>query len=144
MICVLSVLILLSCKKSATESDGSDSNSTVPVEITRVTMDLAGVSLGETVLLTCETEYPGGLNTHCDLALGSTSDDSGIIEKANASGIFNQGRWIRWSPAIPGESDSERIPRGLPRGKRANTRCLFSTDGGFDAKRHQAILSVCY
>jgi len=103
MICVLSVLTLMSCKKNATESDDSDSNNTVPVEITRVTMDRVSVSLGETVRLTCETEYPDGLNYHWDLALGSTSDDSGIIEKANASGTFNQGRWIRWSPAIPGE-----------------------------------------
>ncbi len=31
------------------------------------------------------------------------------------------------------ESDSERIPRGLPRGKRANIRCLFSTDRRFPA-----------
>ncbi len=103
VICVLSVLTFLSCKKSATESNDSDANNTVPVEITRVTVDRTDVSPGDTVRLTCETEYPDGLNYHWDLALGSTSDDSGIIEKANASGTFNQGRWIRWLPAIPGE-----------------------------------------
>jgi endoglucanase len=38
-----------------------------------------------------------------------------------------------WCGGKAPESDSERIPRGLPRGKRANIRCLFSTDRRFPA-----------
>jgi hypothetical protein len=80
---------------SPTEPDES-------VSVSEISVDMSSITVIDTVTLECSASSSGSLHYHWMPMKENTIYTSSVLDRANSSGSFDHGKWIKWNPPSAG------------------------------------------